>query len=41
VRLIYHNCRFADLFRGDVRFSVDEFQLPNTPHRSAIIRLCS
>jgi SAM-dependent methyltransferase len=38
VRLIYHNCRFVDLFR-DARFSVDEFQLANTTHRSAIIRL--
>jgi len=37
-RIVYYNCKFVELFRGDARFLVEEIELPGS-HRSALIRL--
>jgi len=37
-RAIYHNCKHAQVFRDDPRFSVEDVELPSGSFRSVLIR---
>ncbi len=38
-RVIYYNCTFIRLFLDDLRFDVQEIELPSRSHRSALVTL--